>query len=133
MFCEEICWKFEGENWTWTVAKSNEAKLDWCQHEQSFIVKEKHFEKQKLALNLCYDEKGFYRLNQKANPGKLKYCQEYPILSRSNSCFTRFLILQCHEDVHHCDLENTLNRVCNIACRILCTLIQNIVNKRIYD
>ena len=41
----------------------NEAKLDWCKYEQSFIVKEKHFEKQKLALNLLYDEKELYRSN----------------------------------------------------------------------
>ena len=54
---------------------------------------------------------GLYRLNTKEYPGKLKYFQEYPILLRSNSYFTRLVILQCHEDVHHCDLENTLNRV----------------------
>ena len=30
---------------------------------------------------------------------------------RGNSHFTRLVILQCHEDVHHCGLENTLNRV----------------------
>ena len=43
------------------------------------------------------------------SPGKLKYFQEYPILLRSNSYFTRLVILQCHEDVHHFGLENTLN------------------------
>ena len=56
-----------------TVAELNEAKLDWCKYEQIFIVKEKHFEKQKLALNLFYDEKGLYRSNTRVNPGKLKY------------------------------------------------------------
>ena len=95
-----------------TVVELNEAKLDWCKYEQSFIVKEKHFGKQKLALNLFYDEKGLYRSNTRVNPGKLKYFQEYSILLRSNSHFTRLVILQCHEDVHHCSLENTLNRVC---------------------
>ena len=35
-----------------TVAELNEAKHHWCKYEQSFIVKEKYFEKQKLALNL---------------------------------------------------------------------------------
>ena len=45
------------------------------------------------------------------NPGKLEYFQEYPILLRRNSYFTRLIILQCHEDVHHCGLENTLNIV----------------------
>ena len=94
-----------------TVAELNEAKLDWCKYEQSFIVKEKHFEKQKVALNLFYDEQGLYRSKTRVNPGKLKYFQEHPILLRSNSHFTRLIILQCHEDVHHCGLENTLNRV----------------------
>ena len=95
-----------------TVAELNEAKLDWCKYEQSFFDKEKHFEKQKLVLNLFCDEKGLYRSNTRVNPGKLKYFQEYPILLRSNSYFTRLVILQCHEDVHHCGLESTLNRVC---------------------
>ena len=42
-----------------TVAELNEAKLDWCKYEQSFAVKEKHFEKQKQRLNLFSDEKDF--------------------------------------------------------------------------
>ena len=89
----------------------NEAKHDWCKYEQNFIAKEIHFEKQKLALNLFCDEKGLYRSNTRVNPSKLKHVQEYPILLRSNSYFTRLIILQCHEDVHHCGLEITLNRV----------------------
>ena len=32
-------------------------------------------------------------------------------LLRSNSYFTRLVILQCHEDFHYCGLENTLNRL----------------------
>ena len=61
-------------------------------------------------MTLVYDEKGLYRSNTRVNPGKLKYFQEYPILLRSNSHFTRLVILQYHEDVHHCGLENTLTR-----------------------
>ena len=65
-------------------------------------------------MNLFCDEKGLDGSNTSVNPGKLKYFQEYPISLRSNSYFTRFGILQCHEDVHHCGLKNTLNRVrCN--------------------
>ena len=94
-----------------TVAELNEAKLDWCKYEQNFIVKEKHFEKQKLGLNLFCDEKGISKSKTRVILGQLKYFQEYPILLRRNSYFTRLVILQCHEDVHHCDLENTLNRV----------------------
>ena len=45
----------------------NEAKLDWCKYEQSFNVKEKHFENQKLALNLFCDEKELYRSKARLN------------------------------------------------------------------
>ena len=94
-----------------SVDEMNEAKFDWCRYEQSFIIKDKHFEKQKLSLNLFCDEKGLYRSNTRVNPGKLKYVQTFPILLRSNSYFTRLVVLQCHEDVHHCGLESTLNKV----------------------
>ena len=94
-----------------TVGELIEAKLDWCKYEQSFIVKEKHFEKQKLVLNLFCDEKRLYRSSTRVKPGKLKYFHEYPILLRSNSYFARLVILQCHEDFHHCGLESTLNKV----------------------
>ena len=84
MFCEETCSKLKarvgrGEclEEDLTVTELNEAKLNWCKYEQSFIFKEKHFKKQKLAFNLFYDEKGLYRSNTRVNPGKLKYFQEY--------------------------------------------------------
>ena len=64
-----------------------------------------------LKNNLFCGEKGLYRSNTRVNPGKLKYFQEYPVLLSSNSYFIRLVILQCHEDVHHCSLEKTLNRV----------------------
>ena len=83
-----------------------------CKYEQCFIVKDKHSEKQNLALNLFCDEKELYRLSTTVNPGKLKCCQEYPILLCSNGYFTVLVILQYHGDVHHCRLENTLNRAC---------------------
>ena len=62
-----------------TFAEMNEAKLDWCKYELSFLVKEKHFEKQKLALNLFCDDEQLYRSNTGVNPGKLKYFQKHPI------------------------------------------------------
>ena len=52
MFYEEICLKFEGESWVWWMYRGRfdgcelkKAKLDGCKSEQSFIVKEKNFEK----------------------------------------------------------------------------------------
>ena len=74
--------------------------IDWCKYEQSFIFKEKHFEKKKTSIEFGKG-KGFYRSNTRVNLGKLDYFQEYPILLLTNSYFRRLVILQCHEDVHH--------------------------------
>ena len=54
-----------------TVAELNEAKLDQCKYEQSFIGKERHLQKQKLALSIFFDEKGLHRSNKRVNPDKL--------------------------------------------------------------
>ena len=64
MFCKEVCSNLKAGighaeclEEELKVVELNEAKLDWCKYKQSFIVKEKHFEKQKLPLNLFCDEK----------------------------------------------------------------------------
>ena len=86
-----------------------EATLAWCKYEQSFMVNEKHFEKQKFNLN-C-DDKGLFRSSTRINTKKLQLLQKQPVLVRSDSCFTKLLIWKCHGDVHHCRVENTLNKL----------------------
>ena len=72
---------------------------------------DKHFEKQKFNLNSFCDDKGVYRLNTRINTKKLQFLQKQPILVGSNSYFTKLLIWKFHEDVHHCGVESTLNKL----------------------
>ena len=83
------------------VDEMEEATLAWCKYEQSFMVNEKHFEKQKLNLNLICDDKGLYRLSTRINTKKLQFLQKQPLIVRSLSYFTKLLIWKCHKDVHH--------------------------------
>ena len=69
-----------------------EATLAWCKYEQSFMVNEKHFEKQKFNLNLFCDDKGLFRSSARINTKKLQLLQMQPVLVRSDSCFTKLLI-----------------------------------------
>ena len=66
--------------------------------------------KQKSNLKLFCDDKGLYRLGTRINTKKLQFLQKQPNLVRSDSYFTKLLIWKCHEDVHHCGVESTLNR-----------------------
>ena len=88
-----------------------EATLAWCKYEQSFMVNEKHFEKQKSNLNLFCDDKGLYRSGIRINSKKLQFLQKQPVLVCSESYFTKLLIWKCHEDVHHCGVQSTVNKL----------------------
>ena len=92
------------------VEEMEEATLAWCKYEQSFMINEKHFEKQKLNLNLFCDDKGLHRSSTCINIKKLQFLQKQPILVRSGSYFTKLLIWKCHEDVHYCGVESTINK-----------------------
>ena len=65
------------------VEEMEEATLAWCKYEQSFMINEKHFEKQKLNLNLFCDDKGLHRSSTCINIKKLQFLQKQPILVRS--------------------------------------------------
>ena len=53
LVCEGICGYL-------LVEEMEEATLAWCKYQQSFMVNEKHFKKQKFNLNLFCDDKGLY-------------------------------------------------------------------------
>ena len=93
------------------VEEMEEATLAWCKFEQSFMGNEKHFEKQKSGMNLFCDDKGLYRSRTRINTKKLQFLQKQPIFVRSDSYITELLIWKCHEDVNHCGVESTLNKL----------------------
>ena len=55
------------------VEEMEEATLAWCKYEQSFMVNEKHFEKQKLNLDLFCNVKGLYRSSIHIDTTKLSF------------------------------------------------------------
>ena len=94
------------------VEEMEETTLEWCKSKKSFMVNEKHFEKQKLNLNLFCDDKGLYKSNTHINTKKLQFFSipKEAILLRSDSYFTKLLVWKCHEDLNHCSVESTLNK-----------------------
>ena len=74
------------------------------------MVNEKNFKKQTLNLDLFCDNKGPYRSNTRINTKKLQFLPKQPILVRSDSYFTKLSDWKCHEHVHHCGVESTLNK-----------------------
>ena len=61
----------------------DDATFAWCIYEQSFMVNERHFEKQKLTLELFCDDKGLHRSGTRINTKKLQFLQKQPNLMRS--------------------------------------------------
>ena len=90
------------------AGEMEETTLASCKYEQSFMMNEKHFEKQKLNHNLFCDDKELYRSCTLINSKKLQFLQKQPILVRSDSYFTKLLIWNCHEDEHHCRVESII-------------------------
>ena len=69
-------------------------------------------QKQKLSLNLDFDENDILRSQTRINQIKGVVLQEnQPILLRSNSYFTELIVLKCHNEVKRSGLESTLNRI----------------------
>ena len=80
--------------------------------EQHFIIQDSKFQKHKHSLNLYFDESGILRSQTRVNKIKgVALPESQPILIRSNSYYTEFVVLKCHNEVKHLGLESTLNRI----------------------
>ena len=58
------------------VEEMEETTLASCKYEQSFMVNEKHFEKQKLNHNLFCHDNELYRSCTRINTKKLQFLQK---------------------------------------------------------
>ena len=81
----------------------------WVKYEQSIISTDKlKFEKLKNSLDLFYDEEKFVRSETRLDKNlKFVFDNKNPLLLRSNSYFTKLIILRSHEKVFHSGLEAT--------------------------
>ena len=87
----------------------NSSKKLWIKHEQSFIINSGKFGKNKNSLKLFYDDENILRLNTRiSNFENFNYDKKYPILLRSDSYFSKLVILKTHEDHLYCGVNSTL-------------------------
>ena len=69
-------------------------------------------QKQKLSLNLDFDENDVLRSQTRINQIKgVVLLENQPILLRSNSYFTELIVLKCHNEVKRSGLESTLTEL----------------------
>ena len=94
-----------------TLLEVRYSELECLKFEQHFIIQDNKFQKQKHSLNLYFDENDIFSSQTRINQikGQIVLQESQPIPLRSNSYFTEFTVLKCHE-VKHSGLESTLNR-----------------------
>ena len=66
----------------------------------------------KNSLNLFYDEKNVLRVKTRISGiENFSYDKKFPVLLKSDSYFTKLVILNLHNDVCHSGVDTTLNRI----------------------
>ena len=91
--------KTEGVNGELAVEELVVTEKSWVKYKQSIISTDKlKLEKLKNSLDLFYDDKKFVRLKTRMDKHlKFVFDDENPLLLRSNSYFTKLIILSSHE------------------------------------
>ena len=105
--------KAEGVYGELVVEELVAAEKLWVKYEQSLISTDKlKFEKFKNSLDLFYDDEKCVRSKTSMDKHlKFVFDNKNPLLLRSNSYFTKLIILRSHEKVFHSGLEATLSNV----------------------
>ena len=105
--------KAEGVYGELVVEELVAAEKLWVKYEQSLISTDKlKFEKFKNSLDLFYDDEKCVRSKTSMDKHlKFVFDNKNPLLLRSNSYFTKLIILRSHKKVFHSGLEATLSNV----------------------
>ena len=75
------------------------------------IKKQSNYGNVRASLNLFDDKDGLLRLKGRFANSKLTYEQQYPVLLRGDSHFTKLIIWDAHEATMHHGVESTLARI----------------------
>ena len=94
-----------------TVNEYNEALLMWIKDEQFRLKQQDNYSKLEASLQLFKDKDGVLRLRGRSANSSLPYREQYPIILRKQSHFTRLVILNAHEQTMHHGIETTLARI----------------------
>ena len=96
---------------TLTVDEYKDALLMWVKDEQFHLKKQHNYSKLEASLQLYEDKDGVLRLRSRFANTSLPYKEQYPIILRKQSHFTRLIILNAHEEAKHHGVETTLARI----------------------
>ena len=96
---------------TITVDEYKDATERWIKCEQSYIRTNTNFKKLYASLKLFEDSRAVLRLKGRFENSLMSYDEKYPIILRSDSYFTKLLVLNAHKNVMHQGIESTLNDI----------------------
>ena len=86
----------------------------WLMYEEVFIVNNVCCEKRKVSLNLYSDQFNLFRSKTRMNNvNDIYFRKSEPVLLRNDSYFTKLIIENIHEDVHHSSIASALKKLCS--------------------
>ena len=94
-----------------TAEEYTNAELFCIKHVQEELASQKDFPSLSKNLDVFTDEDGIYRCRGRLHNAPLDYDTKFPILLPKNSRFTELLIIDCHAQVAHNGLAETLNQL----------------------
>ncbi len=128
---------------TLTVDEYKDALLMWVKDEQFHLKQQHNYSKLEASSQLFEHKDGVLRLRGRFANTSLSYREQYPIILRKQSHFTRLIILNAHEEAKHHGVETTLARIrtgywiiegrksvkqilrkCVVCIRVQCVLLQ---------
>ena len=85
-----------------------QAEKKWIKHVQKGILNSDKYQQMKSTLGLYQDSEGVVRCQGRIGLSSLPYDTKFPVLLPREHCFTRLVILKCHEQVMHNGVAETL-------------------------
>ena len=85
-----------------------QAENKWIKHVQKGILNSDKYQQMKSTLGLYQDSEGVVRCQGRIGLSSLPYDTKFPVLLPREHCFTRLVILKCHEQVMHNGVAETL-------------------------
>ena len=89
----------------------SQAKKLWIEHVQKEILKSDKYSQMKSSLGLYQDDEGMLRCRGRIGLSSLPHDTPFPILFPRGHHFTKLVILNCHDQVMHNGVVETLVQV----------------------
>jgi hypothetical protein len=84
------------------------AKDLWVRHLQKCVQQESKYPKMAESLGIEADDKGYLRCRGRLGRGKMPFDTKHPLILPTNHWVTELIIRECHENVYHDGVKETL-------------------------